>query len=120
MHDIPLDIYFAFMGIGGGASMLLGLVILRLTLTRRLKKKLMETDSYWDSGSIDFGFFNTAVFAWACAVPLFEKLEKFQLLYPDLNVRNFANWYERAAAYGTIYGAMVFVLCIPFFYLFKP
>ncbi len=44
--------------------MILGLLVLRLTLTRRLKKKLKATGDYWDSGTIDFGFINTSLFAW--------------------------------------------------------
>jgi len=100
--------------------MMLGFLVLRLTLTRRLKKKLKETGDYWDSGTLDFGFLNTALFAWACTMPWFQRLKKYQLLYPDLDVRAFANWFERAAACGIIYGTMVIFLSAPFFYLFTP
>ena len=120
MTDIPLDILFAFIALGGVASMHLGLLVLRLTLTRRLKKKLEATDDYWDSGTIDFGFINTALFAWACTMPCVQRLKKFQLIYPGLDVRSFANWYERAAAYGMIYGLMTLFLCAPLSYLFEP
>lgn len=120
MTDIPLDIYFAVTGLGGGASMFFGLLLLRLTLTHRLKKKLRATGDYWDTGSIDFGFINTSLFAWACAIPRVQRLERFQSIYPGLDVRSFANWFERTIAYGAIYGLMVMFLSAPFFYLFKP
>ena len=90
MTDIPLDILIGFITLGGGASLVLGLLILRLTLTRRLKKQLTATGGYWDSGTIDFGFINTALFAWACTIPRVQKLERFQLLYPNLDIRSFA------------------------------
>ncbi|WP_339805446.1 hypothetical protein [uncultured Marinobacter sp.] len=120
MTDVPLDIFFAFTMLGGVATMLLGLLVLRLTLTRRLKKKLKPTGDYWDSGTIDFGFINTSLFAWACAIPRVQRLDRFQSIYPGLEVRSFANWLERAAAYGIIYGVLVFFLSAPFFLLFKP
>ncbi len=100
--------------------MLLGFLLLRLTLTRRLKKKLEATGDYWDSGTIDFGFINTATFAWACTMPWFQRLKKYQLLYPGLDVRSFANWFERAVAYGMIYGAIVACLSAPIFLFLKP
>ena len=99
--------------------MFLGLLVLRLTLTRRLKKKLKATGDYWDSGTIDFGLFNTAIFAWACTMPWFQRLKRYQLLYPGLDVRSFANWFERVVAYGAIYGLMVMLLSIPLSYLFE-
>ncbi|WP_018405425.1 hypothetical protein [Marinobacter gelidimuriae] len=64
--------------------------------------------------------FGRRKFAWACAMPWFQKLKKYQLLYPGLDVRAFANWYEKTAAYGIIYGTLVTFMSAPFFYLFKP
>ena len=120
MTDIPLDILIGFITLGGVASMILGLLLLRLTLTRRLKKKLAATGDYWNSGTLDFGLINTSLFAWACTIPRVQKLERFQLLYPDLDVRSFANWFERVAAYGAVGGLLAACLSIPFFYLFTP
>lgn len=120
MTDMPLEILIAFIGLGGGASMLLGALLLRLTLTRRLKKKLKATGDYWASGTIDFDYINTALFAWACTIPRVQRLERFQLLFPGLDVRSSATWYEKAAAYGMIYGLMVLCLSIPVFLLLRP
>ena len=69
MTDMPLDIFFAYIMVGGLAAMFLGFLLLRLTLTRRLKKKLEATGDYWDSGTLDFGFLNTTITAWACVIP---------------------------------------------------
>ena len=121
MTDLPVDIYFGFIILGGAAISVLSIVFLRLTLTHRLKAKLMETDDYWDPlGTINFDFFNTAVFAWACIAPWYSKLEGFQRWFPNLDVRSFARWYERIAAYGTIGGLALMFLGAPFFYLFTP
>lgn len=49
--------------------MLLALVYLRLTLTRRLRKQLEPKGEYWKSGTLDFGFFNTIIFAWHVPCP---------------------------------------------------
>tara|TARA_R110002012_G_scaffold308902_1_gene515602 strand:- start:949 stop:1311 length:363 start_codon:yes stop_codon:yes gene_type:complete len=120
MANHSLTSFFALLGLGGGASMFFGLLLLRLTLTHRLKKKLRATGDYWDTGTLDFGFINTSLFAWACAIPRVQRLERFQSIYPGLDVRSFANWFERAIACGAIYGLMVMFLSAPFFYLFKP
>lgn len=109
----------AVSGMTGIIISLFGLVILRLTLTRRLKKKLKKTDEYWNTGASDFGFINTAVFAWACSIPSFERLERFQALYPNLNVRAFANPFERATAYGILVGAFTFFVCGALFLLLE-
>lgn len=100
--------------------MMLGILLLRLTLTHRLKKKLKATGDYWASGTLDFDFLNTIIFGWASGTPWFQRLKRFQLLYPGLDVRSFAKWYEKVAAYGMVYGLMVLCLSIPFFLLFKP
>ena len=119
MIDMPFDIVIAYLTLSGGASMFFGLLLLRVTLTRRLKKRLKATSDYWDTGTLDFGFINTSLFAWACAIPRVQRLERFQSIYPGLDVRSFANWFERAIAYGAIYGLIVMMLGIPFFYLFE-
>src|SRR5690606_33465498 len=104
MSNHSLTSFFALISLGGGAGLFFGLLLLRLTLTRRLKKKLKTTGDYWETGTLDFGFINTSLFAWACAIPRGQKLEKFQLIYPGLDVRSFAIWFERAVAYVAIYG----------------
>ncbi|MCH8498935.1 MAG: hypothetical protein LAT63_10680 [Marinobacter sp.] len=118
--DIPLDVLFALIGLGSGACMLLGFLILRLTLTRRLKKKLKATGEYWETGTLDFGFMNTILFAWACTIPWVQRQKNFQVIYRDLDVRAFANGFERAVAYGSIYSLAVMFLSGPFFYFFSP
>lgn len=120
MRDIPVDIFFAFIMLAGGAVMILGLLLLRLTLTRRLKKKFKATGDYWETGTLDFGFLNTMLFAWACTIPRVQRLKGFQLIYPGLDVRSLANGFERAAAYAMIYGLIVSCLSAPIFLFFKP
>ncbi|MCX2781542.1 hypothetical protein OQJ46_00885 [Microbulbifer thermotolerans] len=119
MNNHSLMLFFAVIALGGVASMMLGLLLLRLTLTRRLKKKLQATGDYWESGTIDFGFINTAIFAWACTMRRVQKLERFQLIYPGLDVRSYANGFERVAAYGTVGGLLAASLGVVFFFIFK-
>ncbi|MAL97288.1 MAG: hypothetical protein CL583_02460 [Alteromonadaceae bacterium] len=118
MPEISLQTFFGLVGLAGAASMLLGLLVLRLTLTHRLKKKLKPNGEYWDSGTLDFGFINTALFAWACTLPYVQRSERFRLIYRDLDVKSFANWFETAAAYATIGGVAIFFLFGPLIYLF--
>ncbi|MCH8498936.1 MAG: hypothetical protein LAT63_10685 [Marinobacter sp.] len=117
MIDMPLEIFIGFITLGGGFCMLFGFLILRLTLTRRLKKKLKATGEYWETGTLDFGFMNTILFAWACTIPWVQRQKNFQVLYRDLDVRAFANWFERGVAYSSIYGLIVLLLGIPAFHL---
>ena len=113
MTDTWLVILFDAVGLGGALSMFFGLLVLRVTLTRRLKKKLKATGEYWETGTLDFGFLNTAMFAWACTMPWFQRLKKYQSLYPGLDVRAFANRFETIVAYGVIYGLIIAFLCLP-------
>src|SRR5690554_1303788 len=115
---MPLHVLIAFIGTFGGLSMLLGWLLLRLTLTRRLKKELKPRGEYWETGTLDFGFLNTIAFAWAIVVPWVQRSVKFRLLYPDLNVKGRANGFEKAMAYGTIGGLLVLLLsCIVFVFV---
>lgn len=100
--------------------MLSGLLVLRLTLTRRVKKELRPKGEYWESGTLDFGFLNTYLFAWACVLPYAQRSPKFKLLYPHLNVREYANWFERTVAYGVIGGLVVTCLFGVIFVLIEP
>lgn len=108
---LQLHIILAFVGVIAAVGSLLSVLILRLTLTRRLRNKLQPTGDYWETGALDFGFMNTYLFAWACTIPHFSRLKKFQMLYPGLDVRGYAKWFERWAAYWTIGGLFVFFLC---------
>lgn len=117
---MPLHILMAFISAGGAISMLLGLVVLRLTLTRRLKKKLKPTDDYWETGTLDFGLMNTTLFAWACVLPYMRRSRMYQNLYPDLNIKEAVSWFEKVAAYGIIGGLFVFFLFGFVFILIEP
>ncbi|WP_339806805.1 hypothetical protein [uncultured Marinobacter sp.] len=108
---MQLHIFLAFLGVASAVVSLLSVVLLRFTLTRRLKNRLQPTDDYWDTGTLDFGFMNTYLFAWACTVPGFSRLKKFQAVYPGLDVRGYSKWFERWAAYGTIGGLFLFFVC---------
>lgn len=106
-----LATFLAITGVIGISLFMLGFLVLRLTLTRRLKKELQPTGDYWETGTLDFGFLNTALFAWACVIPGFKKLKKIQVIYPGLDVRRYATWFERWVAYGMIGGLFVFFVC---------
>lgn len=117
---MPFHVLIAFVCAGGVMSMVLSLLVLRLTLTRRVKKELKPKGEYWESGTLDFGFMNTALFAWACVVPYLQRTVKFRLFYPHLDVREYANWFERMVAYGVIGGLIVTFLFGFLFVLIEP
>lgn len=119
MTGMPLDILISCIGLVGIATALLSVLILRLTLTRRLKKKLKATDDYWETGTLDFGFLNTYVFALACTLPFVPRSKNYQILYKDLDVKAFATLFEKGTAYAMSSGFAVFFICIPIFYLYK-
>ncbi|QCF27192.1 hypothetical protein [Hydrocarboniclastica marina] len=120
MNTIPLEIVFAFAAVAGMGTAILSLFTLRLTLTRRLKKKLKPSGDYWETGTLDFGFFNTFIFAYACTLPFVPRSEYYRILYKDLDVKRFATLFEKGAAYAMVTGFLVFFISIPFFYWFKP
>lgn len=108
---MPEEVLLAFVGVGAMALSVLSTLALRVTLTRRLKQKLKPTGDYWKTGTLDFGFLNTYLFAWACVLPYMQRSDMFQNLYPGLDIKAYANWFERWAAYGTIGGLLVACLC---------
>ncbi|WP_339806807.1 hypothetical protein [uncultured Marinobacter sp.] len=108
MSLLPLHILMAFISAGGAIVMLLGLVVLRLTLTRRLKKKLKQTGDYWETGTLDFGLMNTTLFAWACVLPYMRRPRMYQNLYPGLEIKEVVGWFEKVVAYGIIGGLSIF------------
>lgn len=107
-------------GLLGWLSMLLGLLLLRLTLTRRLKKELKPKGEYWETGTLDFGFLNTIAFAWAIVLPWVQRSVKFRLLYPHLNVKARASGLEKVMAYGMIGGLVVLLVFGVIFVLIEP
>lgn len=117
---MPFHVFIASISLGGAMSMLIGLPILRLTLTRRLKKKLKPTGDYWKTGTLDFGFMNTILFAWACVLPYMRRSEFYRSLYPDLDILKFANRFEKTVAYGVIGGLFIFFLFGFIFVLVEP
>lgn len=115
---MPLHVLIAFIGTFGGLFMLLGWLLLRLTLTRRLKKELKPKGEYWETGTLDFGLLNTIAFAWAIVSPWVQNSVKFRLIYPNLKVKSRANGFEVALAYSTIGGLFVLLLsCIVFVFV---
>jgi hypothetical protein len=94
-------------GVAGSATMLLAMIYLRLTLTRRLRRQLEPRGEYWKSGTLDFGFFNTIIFALACALPYVPRSENYQLMYKDLDVKTKAKPFEQVAAYSMLIGLVL-------------
>lgn len=115
-----LQTFLAVVGMGAIVASLLSVLILRLTLTRRLKKDLQPPGSYWDSGTLDFGFLNTYLFAWACILPYMQRSDFFRGIYQELNVREYANWFERGLCYLTIGGLFVFLAFGVVFIVVEP
>lgn len=112
--------FVAFTAAFGWLSMLLCWVLLRLTLTRRLKKELQPKGEYWETGTMDFGFLNTIAFAWAIVLPWVQRSVKFRLLYPHLDVKARANVFEKVMGYGTIGGLFVMMIFGLIFVLIEP
>lgn len=111
MSEVDIEIMVSLIGVSGAVTMLVSMVVLRLTLTRRLKKDLEPSGRYWRSGTIDFDLINTALFGWACVIPRMHQWRNFRNFYEDLNVRDYAKGYERIIAFAMIAGLTVFCFC---------
>ena len=114
---MPLDVFVAMVAVGGIALAIVCLVLLRFTLTRRLKKHLEASDRYWESGTLDFGFFNTYIFAYACTLPFVSRSKNYQAIYKDLNVKDFATSFEVVTSYTMLLGFLLFFIGTPVFLL---
>lgn len=117
MNGMPPDVFVAMITVGGIVLAIVCLVVLRFTLTRRLKKHLEVSDAYWESGTLDFGFLNTYIFAYACTLPFVSRSSNYQTIYKDLDVKAFATPFERATAYAMLAGFLVFFIGAPVFLL---
>lgn len=116
---MPLEIFFALIAVGGILMAIFCLVVLRFTLTRRLKQHLETNNNYWKSGTLDFGFLNTYIFAYACTLPFVSKSRNFQRIYNSLDVKAFATQFEKVIAYAMLAGFSAFFVATPLFYLIK-
>lgn len=111
MTELNIDIIVALIGALGAVTMIVAMIVLRLTLTRRLKKDLESSGQYWRSGTIDFDLINTALFGWACLIPRMHQWKNFRVFYENLDVRDYATGYERIIAFTMICGLVVFFFC---------
>lgn len=103
-----MEFTIALIAGSGAFVMLLAMVFLRLTLTKRLKQELEPKGQYWHSGTLDFGLINTAFFGWACVIPQIENWENFKRIYKGLDVRSYATLIEKIISYSMIIGLLVF------------
>lgn len=111
MTSLTLEIILALVGISGAAIMLISMILLRLTLTSRLKKDLESKGQYWHSGTVDFDLINTAIFGWACVIPHMHEWRNFKNFYDNLDVRSCATTPEKLIAIAMIGGLAIFLFC---------
>ncbi|UZD64571.1 hypothetical protein [Marinobacter sp. AN1] len=97
---------------------MLSMLLLRVTLTYRLKKKLKPTGEYWRTGTLDLDFGNTVLFALVCTLPFAQRSDFYKAVYPDLDIKAFANPFETVLAYSMVTGFAVFFIMGPFYYIF--
>jgi hypothetical protein len=110
MTELNTDIIVALIGVSGAVTMIVAMIVLRLTLTRRLKKDLESSGQYWKSGTLDFGFFNTIIFALACTLSYVPRSKNYRLIYNDLDVKSKTNPFERMVAYSMLVGLALLLL----------
>lgn len=108
---------FSIVGVGVFFLLLASLILLRVTLGRRLDSLLKQRGTYWHCGTLDFGFFNTMIFAWAVVVPNFDKQTKFKAMFGDFNVRSHTRWFECFLAYIMVSSFVLFMFTAIFFSL---
>jgi len=102
----------------GSALLIFSIIILRITLTHRLKKQLKAEDRYWESSGVDFGMVNTLLYTWACVIPGYTSWTNFKrYFYRNLNVRDFANKFELCMAHLAIAGLTLVLTSTVAFYI---
>lgn len=91
--------------------MFLSLIVLRFTLTRRLKKEIFHRkEFYYKSDIPDFDLVNTILFAGVCVVPAFKRMKYHKYFVSEnIDVRSFANLCEMLVAHIYI-GSLAFIL----------
>ena len=111
-------IIFDLILISSGASMVASMLLLRLTLTRRIKKKQREAGGYyWDTGTLDFGFLNTIAFMLVCAFPPLKNQGNGKIYIPrNVEVRDMATGFEIFLSYACVVSTSLIMLAILIYY----
>jgi hypothetical protein len=109
MFDWTIVLALTF--IGAFFLLMLSILILRLTLDRRVRKALPPDKTYGAYTDWYFGLGRTIVFGWACVLPYINNSPKLRYLYDDFDVRAFANRFEKAIAYLMVGGLAYFFIC---------
>ena len=115
MNSNGFQLAFILIGTLSGFTMLITLILLRLTLGHRLKRALQARGEYWDTGTWDFGFYSTILFMWACVIPRVTSWKSFNRFYYNLEARQFANLFEVITAHLCVIAVSIFMICTVFF-----
>lgn len=119
MNTELTEMVLAIFGILSASVFMLSFFLLRMTLTRRIKKYLKPRGEYWNSGTLDFDFINTAIFCWTCVIPSIRNSEKFKIMYGDFDVRLFAKKHEVTLSFSMISGLAIFFILGGLTYILK-
>jgi hypothetical protein len=105
-------IVLAITGAGAIVLLFLSILILRLTLDRRVRKALPPDKIYDAYTDWYFGLGRAIVFGWACVLPYINNSPKLRYLYDDFDVRAFANRFEKAIAYLMVGSLATMLICV--------
>jgi len=115
------QLLFSFVGLGLIALMALSILLLRLTLDRRVRKEALPADKVYDAFTDwHFGFGRSIVFGWACALPYINNTPTLRALYNNVDIAGFANRIEKTIAYCMAVSVFTLVgVCVPLFFITK-
>jgi hypothetical protein len=108
-NTLTWEVVFAMVGVGAMLLMFASMLILRLTLDRRVRKALPPDKVYDTEYDSYFGLGRVIIFGWACVVPYLNNSPKLRYLYNDFDIRAFANLFEKLIAYCMV-GSLVFLV----------
>ena len=106
---VYFEIFFMVIVVLSLATMPICIIILRLTLDRRVRKQLPKEKSYDHYPDQYFGFGRTIVFSYASILDYANNSSMMELFYDGFDVKNFATTFEKFIAYCFLLGVIVLV-----------
>jgi hypothetical protein len=110
-NTLTWEVVFAMVGVGAILLMFVSILILRLTLDRRVRKALPPDKIYDSPHDWYFGYGRTIAFGAACVFNYINNSPKLRYLYDDFDVRAFANRFEKVIAYCMVGSFVFFMMC---------
>jgi len=105
-----VELAFIFIGITALILLPLSILLLRLTLDRRIRKQLAADKEYNNYPDWYFGFGRAIIFGYASVWDRANNSWQIKTFYDGFDVKNFANRFERFITYSLFFSLTILMI----------